>query len=115
MPVDEQALVLGAQRSAEGFAALYRHFERPVLAFFLRCTGRPELAADLTAETFAAALESVARYDADRGRCDQWLFGIARNVLGKSQRRGAWTVPRASAWRCQRWCSTTISSSGSRV
>jgi RNA polymerase sigma factor (sigma-70 family) len=88
MPVDEQALVLGAQRSADGFAALYRHFERPVLAFFLRCTGRAELAADLTAETFAAALESVARYDADRGRCDQWLFGIARNVLGKSQRRG---------------------------
>jgi RNA polymerase sigma factor (sigma-70 family) len=70
------------------FAAFYRQLERPVLGFFMRATGRPELAADLTAETFARALEAVESYDPSRGRADQWLFGIARNVLGASYREG---------------------------
>lgn len=87
-PVDEDALLTGASAGADGFAAFYRHFERPMLRFFMRATGRAELAADLTAETFASALESVGSYDASRGRADQWLFGIARNVLATSYRRG---------------------------
>ncbi len=87
-PDDEQALTLAARTRPEAYAAFYRHFERPVLGFFARATGRADLAADLAAETFACALESIAAYDPERGRPDQWLFGIARNVLGKSRRRG---------------------------
>jgi RNA polymerase sigma factor (sigma-70 family) len=34
------------------------------------------------------SLESLAGFDRTRGRADQWLFGIARNVLGESYRRG---------------------------
>jgi RNA polymerase sigma factor (sigma-70 family) len=85
---DGQALLSAARTDAQAFAAFYRHFERPVLGFFMHASGRPELAADLTAETFARALESVAAYDPARGRADQWLFGIARNVLGSSYRAG---------------------------
>jgi RNA polymerase sigma factor (sigma-70 family) len=70
------------------FAGFYRQFERPVLGFFMRTTGRPDLAADLTAETFARALESAEAFDPQKGRPDQWLFGIARNVLGSSYRDG---------------------------
>jgi RNA polymerase sigma-70 factor (ECF subfamily) len=58
---DEQALVVAARSSAEAFSAFYRHFERPILGFFMGATGRAELAADLAAETFARALESIAR------------------------------------------------------
>jgi DNA-directed RNA polymerase specialized sigma24 family protein len=87
-PLDEDALLTAARTRADDFAAFYRHFERPVLRFFMRAAGRPDLAADLTAETFASALESVSSYDPARGRADQWLFGIARNVLATSYRRG---------------------------
>jgi len=86
--LDDAALLAGARSSADSFAAFYRRFEQPVLGFFMRATGQAELAADLTAETFARALESVRLYDPERGRPDQWLFGIARNVLGASYRRG---------------------------
>jgi RNA polymerase sigma factor (sigma-70 family) len=86
--IDEPELLEAAQRDGERFAAFYRHFERPVLGFFMRATGRPELAGDLAAETFARAIESLPAYDAARGRPDQWLFGIARNVLAASRRSG---------------------------
>jgi RNA polymerase sigma factor (sigma-70 family) len=85
---DQQALLEAACADPQAFATFYRRFERPVLGFFMRATGRAELAADLTAETFARALESVASYDPARGRADQWLFGIARNTLRSSRREG---------------------------
>jgi RNA polymerase sigma factor (sigma-70 family) len=85
---DGDALLAAAHRGPREFTAFYRHFERPLLGFFMRATGRADLAADLMAETFVRALESVAGFDGDRGRADQWLFGIARNVLRESYRRG---------------------------
>lgn len=82
------ALLAAARSDPESFAAFYRLFERPVLGFFMKTSASPELAADLTAETFARALESLESYDPAKGRADQWLFGIARNVLGSSWRAG---------------------------
>ena len=92
----DQETLLGAARSdPQAFAAFYRCFERPVLGFFMRATQSAELAADLTAETFARALESLASYDPARGRADQWLFGIARRC--SSGRRATATVARSSS------------------
>jgi RNA polymerase sigma factor (sigma-70 family) len=86
--LDVDSLLCRASSDPRAFAAFYRAFERRLLAFFMRATGRPELAADLAAETFARALESVESYDPSKGGADQWLFGIARNVLSSSYRRG---------------------------
>jgi RNA polymerase sigma factor (sigma-70 family) len=83
----DDELLVAARSGAHAFTAFYRHFERPVLGFFLNATSRSDLAADLTAETFARALESVAAFDPALGRADQWLFGIARHVLAESYRR----------------------------
>jgi RNA polymerase sigma factor (sigma-70 family) len=47
-----------------------------------------ELAADLMAETFANAFESAPRYVPALGDPSAWLFGIARNMLARSVRRG---------------------------
>jgi RNA polymerase sigma factor (sigma-70 family) len=84
---DERLLARGP-RDEEAFAAFYRRYERPVAGFFVRATGRGDLAADLTAETFAEALASLERFDPDRGAAAAWLFGIARHVLARSRERG---------------------------
>jgi RNA polymerase sigma factor (sigma-70 family) len=73
----------------EAFAAFYRRHVRPLLGYFLRRTGNAELAADLTAETFAAALDGLHRFDPARGPAVGWLYGIARRQLGHAARRGA--------------------------
>jgi RNA polymerase sigma-70 factor (ECF subfamily) len=46
------------------------------------------VAADLTAETFAAALGSAHRFRPRREPAVAWLFGIARNTLAMSRRKG---------------------------
>ncbi len=59
-----------------------------VLAFFLRRTGDRELAADLTAETFAAALSALPRYRPRQSSALAWLFTIAHHKMVDSIRRG---------------------------
>jgi RNA polymerase sigma factor (sigma-70 family) len=73
---------------AHDFAAFYRRHEDAVLAFFLRRIGGADLAADMTAETFARALAGRRRFDPTIGDAGAWLFGIARNVLATSLQRG---------------------------
>ena len=46
----------------------------------MRRTGDGELAADLTAGTFAAALASRRRFDPAKGPAIGWLYGIARTL-----------------------------------
>ncbi len=84
---DEQLLIAASDR--EAFSAFYRRYEGPVLAFFRRRTREPELAADLAAETFAAALTSCRRFRAGKAPASAWLFSIAHHKLAHSRRRGA--------------------------
>jgi RNA polymerase sigma factor (sigma-70 family) len=72
----------------DAFGAFYDRFEEDLLAFFLRATRRPELAADLTAEVFAAALASAGLFRAELGSARGWLFGIARHELADTWQRG---------------------------
>ena len=70
------------------FAAFYRRNAQSLTAFFMCRTGDAEVAADLVAETFAAALAGADRFDPERGPAVAWLYGIARNQLLHTQRRG---------------------------
>jgi len=69
------------------FAVFYRRYERMVAGWLIRRTGRPELAADLTAEVFAAAYLAAPRFRAGPEPAAAWLLGIARNKLLHSLRR----------------------------
>ena len=85
---DAQLLAGVAGRDERAFSAFYRRHLPMIVGWCVRRTGDPELAADLTAEVFAAALVSAARYEPTRESAAGWLLGIARNVLGHSVRHG---------------------------
>jgi RNA polymerase sigma factor (sigma-70 family) len=72
----------------DAFGAFYDRFEEELLAFFMRATRRAEVAADLTAEVFAAALSSARLYRGELGSARAWLFGIARHELADTWQRG---------------------------
>jgi len=84
---DEELLIAAVSDDA-AFSVFYRRYEQLVLAFFARTAGRGELAADLSAEVFAELVVSLRRFDPNAGSGSGWLFGIARNVLARSRRRG---------------------------
>jgi RNA polymerase sigma factor (sigma-70 family) len=75
-------------RDAASFELFYCRHVEPVLGFFARRTRDPELAADLCAETFAAALAGRHRYRPEAGAAEAWLYGIAAKKLADAQRRG---------------------------
>jgi RNA polymerase sigma-70 factor (ECF subfamily) len=85
----EDSTALNEDRLADlgDFERLYEATARSVLRYFFRRTGSPDVAADLTAETFASALGSVSSYDSAKGTPEQWLFGIAGNQLSRFLRR----------------------------
>jgi RNA polymerase sigma factor (sigma-70 family) len=69
------------------FEDFYREHVDAVEGFVVRRVGDPHLAADLTAETFLAAIDSAPSYRASRGKPRAWLFGIAQNVVYAEYRR----------------------------
>jgi RNA polymerase sigma-70 factor (ECF subfamily) len=87
----DQALLRAALSSEpEAFTIFYERHVDVVLAFLRRRTNSPEVAADLMAETFAAALLAL-HADTDPEQLEvpvAWLLGIARNKLYESYRRG---------------------------
>src|SRR3954462_8201589 len=83
----DEELLTAARADPEAFAAFYRRHARAVAGFFAARTRDAEVAADLTAETFAAALEGVRRFDPSRGPAGAWLYGIAHHQLSRWQRR----------------------------
>jgi RNA polymerase sigma factor (sigma-70 family) len=88
MTVSDEDLLVGSVHDEEAFAAFYRRHARPLAGFFVRRTGNAELAADLTAETFAEALGSRRRFDPAKGPATGWLYGIARHKLARALERG---------------------------
>src|SRR5215467_9282865 len=84
--VSDEVLLAGSDPA--GFEEFYGRHVDTLLGFFARRTRDAELAADLTAETFAAALSGRRRFDAGHGSAVGWLFGIAMKKLADAQRRG---------------------------
>jgi RNA polymerase sigma-70 factor (ECF subfamily) len=87
---DDEALLVAA-RGWDGlaFAEFYRRHRGLVLAFVRRRVRGAELAADLMAETFAAALVGVLDGERPLPRDPvAWLIRVARNELIDSIRRG---------------------------
>jgi RNA polymerase sigma-70 factor (ECF subfamily) len=87
-PRTDGELLVATSSDPEAFGVFYRRHVRGVVTFFRRRVASPELAFDLCAETFAAALEAAPRYEPRPEPARGWLYGIAWNKLHEAQRRG---------------------------
>lgn len=72
---------VGIGSDPDAFEAFYRDHLETVRRFVARRVSDPELAADLTAAVFLAAIDKAAGYRPGRGSAAAWLIGIARNVV----------------------------------
>jgi RNA polymerase sigma factor (sigma-70 family) len=84
-PTDEDLLTSGEPAA---FGLFYERRVREVLGYMMRRTRDPEIAADLTGETFAAAIVARRRFRAGGAPAGAWLFAIAHRKLVDYQRRG---------------------------
>jgi RNA polymerase sigma-70 factor (ECF subfamily) len=87
-PVTHDAAQLRAARTdPEAFASFYRRWA-PALHGWLRTQVPADVAGDLTAEAFAAALLGLGRFRGnDPGSGVAWLWGIARNLVRQYHRK----------------------------
>lgn len=84
---EERRLIDAAQRNPAQFAALYeRHVDR-IYAYLYSMTGDPELARDLTAATFAQALEDLPRLQLRGVPYSVGLYRVAATLVVRSHRR----------------------------
>src|SRR4051812_49926548 len=83
----DEALLLSGD--LEDFGLFYDRYVKSLLAFFQRRVRDPEVAADLTAETFAAAMVSRASFKGGASTAAAWFFGIAQHKLADYRRRGS--------------------------
>jgi RNA polymerase sigma factor (sigma-70 family) len=81
-------LLVAARSDPDAFAVFYRRHARGLLTFFRRRVRTVEEAFDLTAETMAAALAGVPRYEPRPEPARVWLYGIAHNKLSEAYRSG---------------------------
>lgn len=85
---DELALVDRVRRGDRGaFETIYHRFHRPLGAYLLRLTGRPEVVDELVDDTLMVVWRGAARFDG-RSRLSTWIFGIAyRKALKHFERQ----------------------------
>lgn len=82
--LDSEAISVSLAASA-GFAAIFdRHFDT-IHGYLQRRVG-PDLADELSAQTFLVAFDKRAGYDPAQPDARPWLFGIATNLLRRHHR-----------------------------
>ena len=65
------------------FERLYRGQFGAVVAYFARRSGEPQLVADLTADTWVAAIRAFDERSASRASDRAWTIGLARRVYAR--------------------------------
>jgi RNA polymerase sigma-70 factor, ECF subfamily len=87
MEQTDAELLAKSARDPEAFGIFYDRYAERLLTYFARRTWDAQEAADLTAETFAAAFAGRRRYRDTGAPAFAWLLGIARHQLHRALRR----------------------------
>jgi RNA polymerase sigma-70 factor (ECF subfamily) len=81
-------LIEGSLRDPGRFAEIFDRHGGEILRYAHARLG-PDLAEDITAETFLAAFRRRDSYDTSRADARPWLYGIAVRLIGKHRRAEA--------------------------
>jgi RNA polymerase sigma factor (sigma-70 family) len=89
------ALYLGEPAAVEDW--FYR-FADPLYTFiYYRVSANPDLAAEITQETFVKALDDIQEYNPGRGSMLTWLTTLSRNIIRKHLGDRASSIPNSPA------------------
>jgi DNA-directed RNA polymerase specialized sigma24 family protein len=83
--ISDAELIGQSLRDPELFTAIFDRHGGEILRYVHARLG-PDLAEDVTAETFLAAFGARGRFDPAAGSARPWLFGIAIRQIGKHRR-----------------------------
>ena len=86
----ERRQILAAQRDREQFAPLYERYVDQIYAYAYGLTRSREQAEDVTAATFAKAMEELPRFEWRGVPYSAWLYRVAGNLVARSKRRPGW-------------------------
>ncbi|MDN5212582.1 sigma-70 family RNA polymerase sigma factor [Fulvivirgaceae bacterium BMA12] len=84
--LQEQTWVEAAQKDPEKFDKLYDRYFEGIFSFVFRRTDDEGVAADITSQTFLAALQSIKKYRFKGLPFSAWLYKIAANQVNKYYR-----------------------------
>jgi RNA polymerase sigma-70 factor (ECF subfamily) len=84
---EERALVLAAQRDRAAFAPLYERYVDQIFSYALTMTRDRDLAEEVTAATFARAIEELPRFEWRGVPYSAWLYRVAANLVHRARRR----------------------------
>jgi RNA polymerase sigma-70 factor (ECF subfamily) len=87
---EERQLILAAQRDRAAFAPLYERYVDQIFAYVLTLTKDRDRAEDVTAETFARAIDELPRFEWRGVPYSAWLYRVASNLVAHERRRPQW-------------------------
>jgi RNA polymerase sigma-70 factor, ECF subfamily len=87
---EERLQILAAQRDRSAFAPIYERYVDQLYAYTLTLTRDRDKAEDVTAATFAKALEELPRFEWRGVPYSAWLYRVAANLVVREQRRRGW-------------------------
>jgi RNA polymerase sigma-70 factor (ECF subfamily) len=85
----ERLLIEAAQRDRAAFAPLYERYVDQIFAYAHTLTRDRELAEDVTAATFAKAIEDIPRFEWRGVPYSAWLYRVASNLVARQGRHPA--------------------------
>ncbi len=83
-------MIEAAQRDRAAFAPLYERYVDQIFAYAHTLTRNREIAEDVTASTFAKAIEDLPRFEWRGVPYSAWLYRVAANLVARQARRPAW-------------------------
>ena len=87
---EERQQILAAQRDRAAFAPLYERYVDQIYAYVFNLTRDKEQAEDVTAATFAKAIEELPRFEWRGVPYSAWLYRVAGNLVTREKRRPGW-------------------------